>query len=299
MKRKTRLRNKLKNRVKAINVLFLLIAFIIVVFFTPAIISTARYVYNAIHDNYVSSKDFYFSSDKLGTDHPEFQITNNWSGAQTYTIPINMTSKRNDMFTTESDIEYTISCECSDNIEYTLSKSRGTILGTIHEDENNNGTLSINEDWFDIDIDPKNGRILNNTEIAWIEVTVTSTSPYSQELTGKLILEVGSSNLYYEITDSADSPYLMVNIINSSPQAENVTLTYDPEDVLIDMTNHFYLNSTATTNETLNGYQYLNSVTSSVNSLSTTSVKFYKIDPTQDYTYSSSDNITPIISLSY
>ena len=66
------------------------------------------------------------------------------------------------------------------------------------------------------------------------------------------------------------------------------------------MTNRFYLNSgNSNGTTTLNGYQYLNSVTSRVESLSTTTVKFYKTDPTQNYSYSSGSQTTPVIALSH
>lgn len=295
MKERKSLKRRLKNRNRSINLIILLVLLIIVVFLSPKIVSTAKYVYNAIHDNYLSSKDFYFGSDKLNLEHSEYQITNNWSGAQTYTITIDMTSKQNDMAYTESDITYTIRAECSDNIEYTLSKTQGTIMGTNHEEI----TEGVNTDSFSININPKDGRVLNNTEIAWIDVYATSTSPYTQTISGKLIIEVGSSNIYYEIDDSENSPYLTVNIVNSSASNANVTLSYNPQQVLLDMTNHFYINAINNTKQTLNGYEYLNSITSNVSSLSTTSVMFYKIDPTMNYTYLSSSGETPIITLSH
>ena len=231
MKNKKNIKRKLRKKAQFLNLILVLIALMIVIFFTPKLISTARYIYSAIHDNYLSSKDFYFSSDKLSLDHTEYQITNNWSGAETYRVTINMSSKENDMASTESDIDYEVAFTCSDNIECTLSKNSGTIVGT------NNG--GVNEDSFTISINPKNGVTLSNTEIAWVDVTATSTSPYSQEISGKLILEVGSSNIYYEITDSVNSPYLMVNIINSSPVDEDVTLTYSPNTLLLEMTGQF------------------------------------------------------------
>ena len=79
-----RVRKNNKRKVKKINPIVLLIIFIIVIFLTPRFVSTAKYVYNAIHEHYLSSKDFYFSSDKLSINHTEYEITNNWSGAEPY-----------------------------------------------------------------------------------------------------------------------------------------------------------------------------------------------------------------------
>ena len=288
---KRKLKRQIKKRVKTINIIVMLIALLVVAFFSPQIASTARYIYNEIHENILSSKDFYFSSDKLAKEPTEYKLTNNWSGAETYHITVNLSSKKNDMAMTESDITYTVTYTCSNNIECTFSKLSGTVVG--------HGNSGTNADYFIIDIDPLNGNTLSNTEQAWVNVVVTSTSPYTEVLSGKLIVQVGSSNLYYEIADTANTPYLMVNIINSSPQNADVTLTYDPTVVLLDMTSHFYLDATDSDTEVVNTYYYLNSITSNVNLLSTTSVKFYKVDPTQNYSYAPGDNITPIISMTH
>lgn len=280
-----------KRKSKRTNIILLLILFFVIVYLTPRFLSAAKYVYNVIHEHYLSSKDFYFKSDKLSINHTEYEITNNWSGAETYTIPVNMSSKENDMSYTESDIEYTITCQCSDNITYTLSKTSGTIVGSL------NG--GVNEDYFSVDINPANNVALSEGEMAWVEITATSTSPYSQTLTGKLIVEVGSSEISYEIIDAANQPYLTVNITNSQSIGSNVTLSYNPQIVLLDMNDRFYLNSVSNSSQQINSYTYLNSITSFVNSLSTTTVKFYKIDATQNYSYNSMSNTTPIITLSH
>lgn len=278
-------------RRKQPNLILLLIVFVIVIFLTPRFISTAKYIYNVIHEHYLSSKDFFFASDKLSINHTEYEITNNWSGAETYVITVNMSSKANDMAYTEADIVYEITYTCSDNISCTLNKNRGTIVGT-----DNNG---VNEDYFTVNIDPAGGTSLAEGEMAWIELTATSVEPYSQTLTGKLILEVGSAEISYEIIDAENQPYLTVNITNSQSVGTDVTLSYSPNTLLLDMTGRFRLNSTNHTDEEINGYNYYNSVTSYVESLSTTTVKFYKKDSTQNYSYTSGSSGTPVVTLSH
>mgnify|MGYP007102028912 CR=1 FL=1 len=103
MKKKKVLRKKTKGKTKSVNIIMLLIVFVIVIYIAPKLVSTAKYVYNAIHEHYLSSKDFYFSSDKLSANHTEYEITNNWSGAETYIITVNMSSKQNDMAYTEAE----------------------------------------------------------------------------------------------------------------------------------------------------------------------------------------------------
>lgn len=288
--RKSHNRRLLRKR-KNINLIFILIIFIVVIYITPKIVTSAKYVYKVIHEHYLYSKDFYFNSDKLSLGHTEYEITNNWSGAETYRVTINMSSKRNDMAYTGADIYYQISYTCSDNIECTLSKDSGIIVGT----EN----AGVNEDSFSVSVNPKDGRILNNGETAWVDVVATSTSPYEETISGKLILEVGTEDLTYEIIDEEESPYLVVNIINSRSQGANATLTFNPADVLLDMTSRFYLNSISSTTQQINGYAYINSITAYVDSLATTSVKFYKVDPEEDYSFFNGEGETAIIQLSY
>lgn len=284
-------RRKRKNKVK-VNLIWCLIVLIIVIYITPKFFSFARYVYNVAYEHYLVAKDFYFTSDKLSISHSEYEVTNNWSGAETYQVIVNMSSKRNDLAMTESDIEYSITYTCSDNITCALDKSTSTIVGT-----GNNG---VNEDAFTVNINPANGTSLSDGEMAWVDITATSTSPYSQTISGKLIFEVGTSDISYEIIDEANSPYLTLNIINSTSANTNVTLSYNPEVVLLDMTSRFYLNAQTTYNtQTLNNYSYINNITSPVSALSTTSVKFFKTNASNNYSYLAGSQGTPVIALTY
>ena len=291
MKKKKEVKKKNTRKVIKMNPIVLLIILTIVIFLTPKFVSTAKYIYNAIHEHYLSSKDFYFSSDKLSINHTEYEITNNWSGAEPYIITVNMSSKENDMAYTEADINYNISYTCSDNVQCTLNKTTSTIVGR--------GNSGVNEDYFTVTISPSGNTALAEGEQAWVDITASSTSPYTQTITGKLILEVGSADISYEIIDKANQQYLTVNITNSQSVGANITLSYDPNVVLLDMTSRFRLNSAGNTNSQLNGYNYFNSITSYVESLSTTTVKFYKEDATQDYSYVNGSSATPVITLTH
>lgn len=269
----------------------LLIVLVILIFLVPTMTSFAKYVYNAVHDYYLGTKGFYFNSDKLSSNHSEFEIANNWSGAETYQITVNLNSKKNDLVFAETDIDYEISFTNSDNIVCSISKTSGTIKGSA--------SGGINEDYFIITINPANGTGLANGVQTWVDIEVTSTSPYVATLSGKLYVGVGTEDITYEIMDSANNPYLEVNITNSLNEGKDVTLSFDPNVILLDMTSSFRLNATGITTQDINGYAYVNTVTSYVGSLETTTVKFYKVDPTQDYTYQAGDTGTPVVTLTY
>lgn len=282
----TRRRRKNNNKIIPILIVLTILAFLV-----PIMTSLSKYVYNAIHDYYLGTKGFYFNSDKLSSNHSEFEIANNWSGAETYTITINLNSKKNDLVFAETDIDYEIEYTHSDNIECTISKTSGTIIGSA------NG--GINEDYFIITINPAAGTSLPNGATTWVEIEVTSTSPYVATLSGKLMVGVGTEDINYEIMDSVNNPYLEVNITNSLNTGKDVTLSFDPNVILLDMTSKFTLNSSAKTTVQINGYDYVNTVTSYVGSLETITVKFYKVDSSQDYTYQAGDTKTPVVTLTY
>ncbi|MCF0125987.1 MAG: hypothetical protein HUJ68_09610 [Clostridia bacterium] len=252
--------------------------------------SFSRYVYNVLRSYYLASKDFYLYSDKLSLNHSEFEIENNWSGAETYPITVNLNSKKNDKVFASSDIEYNITYTCSNNIECTLNKNTGTIIGSANNGEN--------VDYFIVNINPKNGTSLQDGDVAWVDITVTSTNPYEETISGKLYIGVGTEDITYQIMDSPGNPYIEVSITNSLNENKDVSLTFSPQVVLLDMTSNFTIDGTVSTTN-LGGYNYVTTVTSNVNALETSSVKLYKVDPTLDYTYQIGDQGTPIVTLSY
>lgn len=286
----TNRKEKRKNRNKK-TIIFLLAILCILIFFTGSKRSLAKYVYNAVHNYYLSSKGFYFNCDKLTSNYTEYEIENNWSGAESYTITVNMNSKKNDLVFVEPNISYDISLTSSNNIQCTLNKNSGVIIGSADG--------GINEDYFTITVDPVVGTTLASGQTAWIELTVTATEPYTQVLTGRLIMETGSEDVTYEIIDSEDNPYIEVSITNSLDEPTDVTLQFNPNVVLLDMTSKFSINATNSQTQLINTYNYINSVTSSVNSLETVTVKFYKVDTSQNYEYEMGDSITPVVQMSY
>ncbi len=288
-------KTKRRIRVKKNNPIILIIILLVVVFLAPRLVSTAKYVYNVIHEHYLASQDFYFSSDKLNINKTTYEFTNNWSGAQTCPIPVNMSSKKNDLAYTKADITYTITIlGCSSNITATASKATGIIEGT---DEHSGS--GVNKDYFIVNINPS-GAALSEGATAWVDVRAKSTAPYEQILEGRLVVEVSSADISYEIVDAVNQPYLTVNVTNSQNVGDDVTLSYSPSVVLLDMTDEFYINNTNKTTQQVGSYAYLNSITSHVDLLSTTSVKFYKVDATQNYSYSStSGSGTPVITLTH
>lgn len=289
---------KLKIRKKRIIFLSITLAFI---FFTA---TYGRYIYNGLRNYYLSTKNFYFNSDKLSEETAYYQL-DNWSGVEPVTITFNMNSKKNNIVSSPDNITYNISFTCSENVTCTSTKDTGLIM---------NGT---NTDNFSITMTPN--VTLANDDSIWLEVTTNATSPYTKTLSGRFTINVGEIGLSYEIVDSVNSPYLDFNITNTLDYykvfesftghdvgdrievseylslstvdkkkcaAARITLTFDPALLKLDMTNEAYLQAVSTTTTTLSdGFDYINSVTFGTDALSSTSVRFYKMNTSNNYTY--------------
>ena len=269
-------------------------------------VTYGRYIYNGIRNYYLSTKNFYFNSDKLAETTAYYQL-DNWSGVEPVTVVFNMDSKKNNIVASPDNIAYDIEYECSANVTCTSTKDTGLIM---------NGT---NTDSFSITMTPKQNVTLTDGDSIWLEVETTATSPYTKSLSGRFTINVGEIGLSYEIVDSTGSPYLDFNITNTldyykvftafqghaansrleiseylalSPTdrlncaAALITLTFDPNLFRLDITNEAYLKAVSTTTRRLSdGYDYINSVTFRTDALSSTSVRFYKLNTNNNYTY--------------
>ena len=292
----------------------ILIVLILILCFIAITSTFSRYVLNSINNFFVRTKDFYFFSDKLKEQRAVYQI-DNWSGVDPYTITINMNSMENSLKKVDYDVDYQIEYTCTSNATCQISKTEGTIKA------------DTNTDFFNVVITPNT--TMDTGDRVTVSIKAISNSKYKKTLEGLFTLVVGKEQLSYEIVDSAQSQYLDLNITNtlsyykvqeafgtykvddkididtylaledtdkSKCYSALITLKFDPNVVLLDMTNTNYLNATNVTTKEINGSNYINSLTFKVEPISSTVVRFYKVDITQDYTYPIT-NATSIISV--
>ena len=285
---------------------------LIMVIFNP--VTIARYVYNAIRNYYLETQDFYFNCDKMSLNNSLYQI-DNWDG-EDFSVTFNMNSIKNNLVVSKSDISYNLSYTCSSNVVCTASKNNGVI------------DAQSNRDYFIINIHPIVS--LQEGDSVWLNVSSTSISPYVQTISGRIQLNVGIPGLTYEIMDEANRPYLNFSLTNTfdfykviraygnhavgeeisssayrnlpSSEKENyasalITLSFDPHVVLLDLTSEFYQDAVSHSEVTIDGYQYVNSITFKVNPISSEMIRFYKKNASMNYTYPYGTN-TPIISFS-
>lgn len=275
----------------------------IIIILSITFISYGRYIYNDIRDFYLSSRNFYFNSDKLKVNRAIYQV-DTWSAVDPYTIVINMNSSKNNLVHTSSDIEYNISYICSDNVLCSINKSSSTIYASSHSDS------------FTAVITP-NGSFSDGDE-AYMEIYADSVYPYKKRLSARFILRVGKVGISYSIDDEVKRPYLNFNITNTfdyylvkeefdsykvndridrstymSLSDDNkkrctsvmISLSFDPNVVILDMTNSAYLNAYNVSIINIDGYDYVNGISFKMDSESSETIKFYKSDVTMDYSY--------------
>lgn len=303
------------NRKKNNKKLKIVIVILIIIVFTSLSSTFGRYAINAINDFYLRSREFYFYSDKLDMNTSSFRV-DNWSGVDDYNITINMNSRANNILAATYDIPYTISYTCSTNIICTISKTSGTIPATT------------NTDYFNVKITPNIQ--LKEGDKVFVEVTASTTTPYAKTIKGHFTLNVGKEALTYQIVDSVNSPYMELDITNTLSYyivgegfdtynagdkitdtvymslsdtnkakcySAKVTITFDPNVIVLDMINTNYLNAINVTNTTVNYFNYINGMTFKVDALSSTKVRFYKKDVTQNYTYPNTSGTASIVTL--
>lgn len=294
-------REKHKKRTRKINII--LIVSIVLTCLILSLTVFGKYITNTIKENYFTSKKFYFYSDKLTSLGADYRLEN-WSGIDDYILTINMNSIDNNLKSVDYDIEYDIQCTYSDNVICQLSKNSGIILA------------QTNSDYFNLNITPNTE--LQDGDKVIINVTATSKGPYIKTLTAKFTLVVGTEKLSYEIQDSIGNQYLELNITNTltyylvdepfeeyvknqkitsdtyylltDEQKEKchsarVTLKFNPEEVLLDMTSYSYINALDKKQTTIDGNTYIDEITFDVDAVSSRRVRFYKKDITKNYTY--------------
>ncbi len=295
--------NKSEDRINKKRIL--IISFLLLLLFGG--VSFGRYSYKEIRDFYLATKKFYFNSDKLTEKGANYRIEN-WSGVGTYSVTVNMNSFDNNNLFSEENINYDIEYDCSTGVTCSSleNKNSGVISTSQHTDS------------FTIVITVPTETVFETGDMVVLNIRTKSTSPYEKELKGRFTLVVGQYGLSYEIEDSVNSPYLSIRITNTldyyrvlesfdnynegtqidietylSLSEENkakcssaiVNLSFDPNVIILDMTSEDYQKAINTGQEIINNHNYINRMSFKIDALSSETVKFYKADPSQNYTY--------------
>lgn len=268
--------------------------------------SLARYIYNGINNHILESHDFYFQSSILTPTGGNYSISN-WDGVNSYQLNFELTSKKNDFVYTTTDIKYDISYNCPDTVICTLSKNQGIISKISKVDS------------YTLTVTPINNFYEGDTVL--VSTSVTSTYPYTKTLSASYLIGVENYGFSYDIKDNVGDKYLILELTNSKPYysvvtafndynvgdhvsldeynnlseidkqkciSHTVTVNFNPNTVLLDLTNSTYLKSYNIRTTSIGGYEYINSITFDVLANSNEKVQFYKVVPNNQYNITNS-----------
>lgn len=284
------------------------ISIIVMLFLLIFLLFDATYAgyFRNIVDNYIlETKGFYFNSSVLNVNGKTHNI-NNWDGVNSYPITVDVNNKKNEVKSTNADIEYDIFYECSSNVVCTASDTSGIIRKGAHT---GSYLLTVTP------VDP-----IAKGEHATVKTYVTSTSPYEKTLTGTYIIGVEKNNFTYNIEDSVNSKYMILNLTNSVAFYEvetaftgyqvgdlislddylklsdankakcfsaKVTITIPVDKLALDMTTKSYLHrvSGSEVTEVFDSHNYVKKYTFKIDPTSSEKVLFYKYNISDNYTY--------------
>ena len=282
----------------------MIILVLLLVFFLATVVF-GRYIKNIVNEFILETKAFYFNSSILAVNGKNFSITN-WDGVNSYPLTIDLNNRKSDTRYTTTDIDYDIYVSCPSTVTCTLSDTEGV----LHPEDTS--------DTYTITVTPLQNFYEGDTVV--VNTWVVSSSPYVKTMSATYTIGVEKSDFSYEIVDSVNSKYLLINFTNAISYYEVeqafgnysqgdqvslddysnlsdtdkakcfsaiVTVQYDPTVLFVDMTDKLFLSRLNTNYEeqTIGGFQYVKKFSFKVNASSSNSILFYKNDVTQNYTY--------------
>lgn len=244
--------------------------------------SFGRYIYNSARDLYLKSQNFSFSSNLLTNTGKTYKYAN-WSGVDDYEIDIELYSYENELSLFEYDgdgLVYNLTCVVDDESKATAHI--GTSAGSSTESSYIPNETNIKD--VKIYLKPTENLKVGDT----VKLTVTaSTTEHQKTITATFNIRVTGQGVTYSIEDEETSIYATVKLINTKTVANTITLSWDPSKVVIDVTDEYYENrdKTKDTNRNVNGVEYINSITFTMEPTDVNNIRFYKKDITVNYTY--------------
>mgnify|MGYP004596243059 FL=1 len=279
-----------------------IIIIIFLLILTPLVLTFAKFIKETFYNFYLGSKEFYFTSNRLKEKGATYQV-NNWSGIGSFDITFDLLSSLNNKLYTSYDIDYKVEYSCSKDATCSIENGTGIIYSSTH-------SATVN-----IKVSPN--RAFKEGEELVVDVSATSTNPYVKTLNAKFIYTSGKKGITYSITDEKTNPYLNFSITNANNYctvikdfdtykkgdfidindflnlnntsksnciSKYIKLTFDPNIILVDTTSSLLDNSTLNY-ITINNVSYIKEITFPIDALSSRELKFYKIDPSKNYTY--------------
>lgn len=254
-----------------------------------------RYIYNSARDLYLKSRNFSFSSNLLTTSGKTYKYAN-WSGVDNYELDFQLYSYENELslFTYEGEgLQYTLNCVVDDSSKATahVETAGGGSTGSSYIPN----TTNIK----DVKIYLKPTANLKEGDTVKLTVTASTAVPYEKQISATFNIKVTGQNVTYSIEDEETSVYATLKLVNTKSTANTITLSYNPELLVIDVTHEYYENRDISkdTYTNVDGVEYVNSITFDMEPEDVKNIIFYKKDINADYTYPGGNYGSMIISI--
>jgi len=271
--------NKLK---VSIIIVVMVLAFTITVF--------GRYIYNSIRETYLTTKQFYFTSNILTATGANYRFTN-WDGEEVYAIEFDLNTYINETTKLNYDLTYKVTATAS---EADSAKIKCTI--------NSYSASATNEFTGSVSSPPNTSKVvvyvtplvtIPEGDSVTINVEATTSVPYQKTLSCKFTLTRETpSGISYDIEDVAGRDYALLRVTNTNVVPTQITIEFDPTKLRINSNDEFYVEKeeNGMETDTIEGsdeieYTYVKEFVTEIDAECTRYVKFYKVDKQQNYTW--------------
>lgn len=255
----------------------------------------AKYIYKSVWNYYLKTVGFYFNSDNLDMITAK-NVNNLWDGGS---VTFNVRNNHNQVVITDYDINYNVVCTVlgdaasyatchlngtsSNTFEGTLpsikvcvnNKSNDVDVSTYDEETCLNGgyswesQISTQELYFDVVLTNQNYSISDVV----VNITVTSTEPYTKTMSGDFTLHKRNTEVEDVILNYKNyTDYDRLIISNSHSEDKCVKLSWDFEKLIINE------DISKFTSYNVDETGYINEITFKIEAKKSMSLEFYKKD---------------------
>ena len=235
-------KKKQKINIKYILILMIIIALILIMR------SFGKYVLERKDTHAQDSSSFYFESEIADIGEGK-EYTLYWDGTNTKQIEFGIKNYIDKLQMTNQDIKYTIEAEITQGQELVTAKIIDSSETEIKETDElilKESVLSDNK--YKLCLQP-NESIIDESEIS-IELTISSTEPYTKELKSTINIIVKKEK-EYDIERIEYEEYTIMNL-RTYTLKNNIEIEYDNQKYIVDTSSNIVNNSQITTNGKIN-----------------------------------------------
>lgn len=231
--------------------IFLIVAFLLLIFFIAS--SLSKYVIEKRDTHAQESTAFYFESLIAKVEEGTTYQKTDWDGSSTQTIYFSVKNYSNNLLKTSEDITYKICAELMEKdelIDVLVYDTSNKVI--TQEDTCLLSGSDLNENQYELKIIPKVSQIDVGKEFN-IQLTITSISPYSKQLTSNIKVAVGKeASNEINLVNSRNGEYITLNLYINNLQ--DVEINYDATKLILDQSNYLVNNLTITSTDTIHSF---------------------------------------------